>query len=124
MESPWEAPGQLSPLASCQPPHTHALARHGAAWCSCGLPAPTHPPPEHQLRTVPQLQQGTSHGQRVPATAGGGSEPEQQFKGPHLHPQRVVTLRVVGDAGVGGGAPVTLPPGREAAGAPEMAKAW
>lgn len=42
--------------------------------------------------------------------------------GPYLHLQRVVTLRVVGDAGVGGGAPVTLPPGREAAGASEMAK--
>lgn len=53
-----------------------------------------------------------------------GRSPGQRFDGPYLHLQRVGTLRVVGDTGVGGGTPVTLPPRREAAGASETAKAW
>lgn len=90
--------------------------------CSLQLqPAAMHPsaphwtaqltPPEHQLRRVPQPQQGTNHSQQVLATAGGGSEPAQQVKDPHLNLQHILTLGVVGDTAVGRGAPVTLPPG-------------
>lgn len=90
---------QCRPL-SCAPPA-------GAA-----LPNPGHLPPSPG-------EEGKQHQQhrdvgRCPKAA--------KTDGPYLHLQRVVTLRVVGDAGVGGGAPVTLPPGREAAGASEMAK--
>lgn len=53
----------------------------------------------------------------------GRSAKAERLDGPYLHPQRAVTLRTVGDTGVGGGAPVTPPPGREAAGAPGTAKA-
>lgn len=83
---------------------------------------PRSRPPGHcQTRAICLRPRGRESSGR--ARRRGRSAKAARLDGPYLHPQRAVALGTVGDTGVGGGAPVTPPPGREAAGAPGTAKA-